>query len=173
MPVDLLQIPKKASDRREAVEALRYCDQLCTLIDNQPHCIKNDKFVIVSVIEHVFTQVVPVPKARGINLNQKDLLKSKRKERRHNQRVSMIKKREAEATANANKSFSIKGNNIEDTEITIDEKRFFGGVEVLPDFTAGKNYESFVSLLPCMWDEPITHEMQVELLLILRRLTEQ
>lgn len=57
VPVDLLQVPKKATSRREAIEAIRKCDRLCTLLDNQKHCIKNDKFLICALIENVFTQV--------------------------------------------------------------------------------------------------------------------
>ena len=33
------------------------CDKICTLLENQTHCIKNDKFLIAALIEHVFTQV--------------------------------------------------------------------------------------------------------------------
>jgi len=58
LPVDLLQIPERARTREEATRALRMCDRLCTLIDNQSHCIKNDKFLIVAAIEHVVTQVL-------------------------------------------------------------------------------------------------------------------
>jgi hypothetical protein len=57
IPVDLLQIPKKASTRSEAISAIRLCDRLSTLIDNQAHCIKNTKFLIAALIEHVFSQV--------------------------------------------------------------------------------------------------------------------
>lgn len=57
IPIDFFQIPKKASTKRLAIKAIRLCDKLATLIDNQTHCIKNDKFLIVALIEHVFTQV--------------------------------------------------------------------------------------------------------------------
>ena len=57
IPVDLLQIPEKAKTREEALRALRMCERLCSLIDNQSHCIKNDKFLIAAAIEHVVTQV--------------------------------------------------------------------------------------------------------------------
>ena len=43
--------------------AIRICDRLCTLIENQSHCVKKYKFLILSIIEHVFNQVVPVPAA--------------------------------------------------------------------------------------------------------------
>jgi len=58
MPIDALQIPAKASTRDEAVSALRHADRLCTLLDNQSHCIKNDKFIIAALLEHTFTQAV-------------------------------------------------------------------------------------------------------------------
>jgi hypothetical protein len=56
IPIDFFQIPQKASTKRDAVKAIRMCDKLATLIDNQTHCIKNDKFLIVALIQHVFTQ---------------------------------------------------------------------------------------------------------------------
>ena len=60
LPIDFLQIPKKVLTRIDAIEAIRTCDRLCTLIENQNQCIKNDKFLICSLIEHVFTQVLAV-----------------------------------------------------------------------------------------------------------------
>jgi hypothetical protein len=82
IPVDFLQIPQKASTRDEAVTAIRVCDRLCTLVENQAHCIKNDQFLVAALIEHVFTQVVPVPKPRGVVISDTDRYKSSRAERR-------------------------------------------------------------------------------------------
>ena len=62
--------------------AIRMCDRLCTLIENQSHCIKNYKFLMLSIIEHVFTQVVPVPKPRAVELSEEDLKRSTRGARR-------------------------------------------------------------------------------------------
>jgi hypothetical protein len=59
LPVDLMQIPKKATTREEAVQAIHMCERLCNLISWQNHCIKNDKFIISALIEHVFVQVSP------------------------------------------------------------------------------------------------------------------
>jgi hypothetical protein len=81
LPVDFMQIPKKADTRRRAIEAIRFCDRLCTLLDNQSHCIKNDKFLIAATIEHVFTQVLPVPKPRGINRTEAEMYSATRSER--------------------------------------------------------------------------------------------
>ena len=58
VPADMLQIPKKIFSRDDAVNALRMCDKLCTILDNQEHCVKNHKFLIASLIEHVFIQVI-------------------------------------------------------------------------------------------------------------------
>jgi hypothetical protein len=46
MAVDLTQVPRRVATRDEAVDALRTCDRLCTLLENQTHCIKNRKFLI-------------------------------------------------------------------------------------------------------------------------------
>jgi hypothetical protein len=88
IPVDLLQIPQKATTRDEAVTAIRMCDRLSTLIENQSHCIKNDKFLIAGLIEHVFTQVIPVPKPRGIDLSADDFHRAGRSERRAEKKKS-------------------------------------------------------------------------------------
>ena len=39
-------------------------DRLCTLVSVQAHCIKNGALLKASLLEHTFTQVVPVPKPR-------------------------------------------------------------------------------------------------------------
>jgi len=65
-PIDLLQLPEKASTRAQAVDALRLCDRQCALLFNQSHCIKNVPLLVVTLIEHVFTQVIAVPKPRPI-----------------------------------------------------------------------------------------------------------
>lgn len=41
----------------QAVDALRLCVRQTTMIANQTHCIKNSRHLIVSIIEHVVTQV--------------------------------------------------------------------------------------------------------------------
>jgi hypothetical protein len=76
------QIPQKAKTRDEAIIAIRTCDRLCTLVENQSHCVKNGKFLILTMIEHVFTQVVPVPRPRGVGLGEEDLKRSTRGARR-------------------------------------------------------------------------------------------
>lgn len=57
IPVDLTQIPVKVSSRVEALQAIRMCERLCNLIENQSHCIKNSQLMIINLIQYVFTQV--------------------------------------------------------------------------------------------------------------------
>ena len=65
LPVDLLLVRELATTRAAAVDALRTCDRLCTLLDNQPHVVKNDKLLIVALVEHTLTRVVPCPRPRA------------------------------------------------------------------------------------------------------------
>jgi hypothetical protein len=48
------------------VDAIRLCDRQCIKITNQSHCIKNHSHLIASLIEHVFVQVLAVPKPRPV-----------------------------------------------------------------------------------------------------------
>ena len=41
--IDFTQVPRRVKTRDEAVDALRVCDRLCALVENQQHCIKNRK----------------------------------------------------------------------------------------------------------------------------------
>jgi hypothetical protein len=66
IPIDMLQIPVRARSIKEAIHAISVCEQICTLIESQPHCVKNQKFLIAAAIEHVFVQVVPCPKPRNL-----------------------------------------------------------------------------------------------------------
>ena len=38
--------------------------QLCTLVSVQAHCVKNGALLKASLLEHTFTQALPVPKPR-------------------------------------------------------------------------------------------------------------
>lgn len=62
-PVDMLQQPAVVSTLDEAVAAVRHCDRLCTLIAVQSHCVKNSSFLKVALIQHTFTQLLPLPRA--------------------------------------------------------------------------------------------------------------
>ena len=56
-PIDVLQLPERARNLAEAVDAIRLCDRQCIKMTNQGHCIKNHSHLIASLIEHVFVQV--------------------------------------------------------------------------------------------------------------------
>jgi hypothetical protein len=58
VPMDMLQIPTRVETRSQAVSALRHCDKLCTLLDNQHHNVKNTKHLTLSLIQHVLVQVI-------------------------------------------------------------------------------------------------------------------
>jgi uncharacterized membrane protein YgcG len=108
VPVDMLQVPVKVATREEAVEAIRQCDRLCTLLDHQPHCVKNDKYLIAALIEHVFTHVVPVPKPRAQSYNndkaehragRMERKRLKQKQKRQEERRMKKEKRKAAKAA--------------------------------------------------------------------------
>jgi len=199
LPVDLLQIPKKATTRASAVRAIRLCDRLVTLTENQCHCIKNDKFIIAAVIEHVFTQVLPLPKPRGVTLQEKDLhtsercnrrLDKKRASDRHavtgkTKKLDKIIKRSNQAGAGAGTGDNLTSqmDDAIDKENDNDDSKSMGtsdsddevkciGEEVTPDYSVGKLVEASMLEEYCLWDEPITYELQVELLITLQRIAE-
>ena len=61
VPVDVLQQPERARTFEEALAAIRHCDRECTRVAVQPHCVKNQAALIVSMISHTFTHIVPTP----------------------------------------------------------------------------------------------------------------
>jgi hypothetical protein len=65
VPIDMLQIPVTIRTLSDIVEAIRYCDRLCTLISVQQHCVKNRSFLKLSLIEHTFVKVLPCPKSKS------------------------------------------------------------------------------------------------------------
>jgi hypothetical protein len=165
-PVDLLQLPTKVRTRDEAVLAVRMADRLCTLLENQDHCIKNDKMLILSTIEHLFVQLVPVPKPRAVKLSDADKHRAERSERskarlererkekrerakakRADKAVAAVKK-DAASTSKADATDSLERPPRTRAPLTPDEEE------------------------PCLWDAPITYELQMEVVTTLRRLSQ-
>jgi hypothetical protein len=172
VPVDLLLIPKKATTLEEAITAIRICDRQCSLIENQSHCIKNKKFLIVAAIEHVFTQVVPVPKPRGMRLTEEELHRAGRSQRRaetkaEEEKVRLAEKkkraeeREEKAIASGSARKSKTPKKAVETEVPPPPPVKCFGAEVLPDFEEGKKVEAEVTEDDCIWDHPIHYELQV------------
>eukprot|EP00457_Paulinella_chromatophora_P000002 gb/GEZN01000002.1/.p1 GENE.gb/GEZN01000002.1/~~gb/GEZN01000002.1/.p1 ORF type:complete len:6816 (+),score=1425.09 gb/GEZN01000002.1/:114-20561(+) len=236
--IDLLQIPQKARTRVEAVRALRLCDRLCSLMENQVHCVKNDKFLILSLLEHILTQVVPVPKPRGVGgskdlsaaakLKQRMERRKRREERRSKKKAEQDKQRKeaarkaklakqgllspdskAKAETKAaedddvdegkeaaydddsdqerdeaaddqdepekpKKKYKKKKPEKEDDEkkVVSPKGQDEGQDDDQPNFTVGQKVEDDLSQESCIWDQPMTYHLQVELLLTLQRLSE-
>ena len=66
IPVNILQLPVKVENLEDAVAAIRYCDRLCTLIMVQGQCVKNQCLHIVSLVQYVTTQLLPIPKPLSV-----------------------------------------------------------------------------------------------------------
>ena len=108
VPIDFMQLPVRAKTRQEASRAIWLCDRLATLVDNQTHCVKNGKLLIFSLIEHVFTQIVPVPKPRSKEhnrANESDLeVTHKSAQRRREKQKKKKKRNEARKKAGRGKN---------------------------------------------------------------------
>ena len=178
VPMDLLQIPEKVSTRAEAVSVLRSCDRLCTLLDNQHHNVKNTKHLILSLIQHVFVHVVPIPKPRK-DPREQDAERQhiaarseRRREREEARKRELAAKREelrkskGKRTPKKSADESAESNAAADAEEKAQRQK--ENIELAPGAAA----EEMLCNQPCIWDEDITYELQVELLLVLQRLTE-
>uniref|UniRef100_A0A7S1J653 ubiquitinyl hydrolase 1 n=1 Tax=Eutreptiella gymnastica TaxID=73025 RepID=A0A7S1J653_9EUGL len=62
VPVNLLLVRPRATAFPEALDALRYADTLCTLMSEQTAIVKQDPFLKVALLQHLFTQVLPTPR---------------------------------------------------------------------------------------------------------------
>jgi len=60
-PVDLAAVAAPVASLTDAVRALRTCVHACTLLANQANQIRNSYCLRVSLIAHLFTQVLPLP----------------------------------------------------------------------------------------------------------------
>jgi hypothetical protein len=130
--------------------------------------------------------VLPIPKPQGVTLSDSDLYVSGRSTRRaeskkEQERVkSEEKKKRKEAAAAAAKddkskhklksSAEAKDELLEKAAAPTEVKCF--GPRLDPDFAEGKNVEDEFIKQKCIWQEPITYELQVELLLTIQRLSE-
>ena len=90
MAVDLMQVPRRVHTREAAIDALRTCDRLCVLIENQKHCIKNRKFLQASFIQAVLTTVVPMPKPRAVGDDVRARLKAESGRKRRAEQCRLV-----------------------------------------------------------------------------------
>ena len=64
-PLDFLSQPQAVANFSQAVEALRKCDRLCTMVAVQSHSVLNTPFLVVSLVQHTFTTLLPLPAPEG------------------------------------------------------------------------------------------------------------
>lgn len=127
---------------------------------------------------------MPIPKPQGVKLSDSDLYVAARSSRRaaskaEQERIKQDeknKKKEAAVAAAAKDTKRIigksKGNKKDDIIVDKPAVKYFGE-KLDPDFAGGKvNEEEFIKQ-ECIWNEPITYELQLELLLTIQRLVEQ
>lgn len=62
VPVDLLRMPTRCDTFDDVLRALRYCDHQCLLLNQQATFVVNRDHLILSLITHTFTEVVPMPR---------------------------------------------------------------------------------------------------------------
>ena len=60
-PIQFTHVPEMCQSIDDVMMALRRCDHLCTLLSYQTETIKNTYMLRVAMIQHVFTQVIPIP----------------------------------------------------------------------------------------------------------------
>ena len=60
-PIQFTHVPEVCESVDDVMIALRHCDHLCTLLSYQTETIKNTYMLRVAMIQHVFTQVIPIP----------------------------------------------------------------------------------------------------------------
>ena len=60
-PIQFTHVPEMCESIDDVMLALRKCDHLCTLLSYQTETIKNTYMLRVAMIQHVFTQVIPIP----------------------------------------------------------------------------------------------------------------
>ena len=65
LPVDFLQLPTHVTTLLEAIDTVRLCDKLATLVSVQSHSVKNTPHLVCVLIQHTFTQLLPMPRPEG------------------------------------------------------------------------------------------------------------
>lgn len=56
-PIEMTLLPRVATDIHEVVQAMKHCDHLCILLENQRATVKNTYLHRCSLISHLFTSV--------------------------------------------------------------------------------------------------------------------
>ena len=72
VPIDFLRVPQVVCSISQAVDAMRICDELCSLMQSQSETVKNSSFLRACLIEHIFVHVVPIPLPQPWNAHRAD-----------------------------------------------------------------------------------------------------
>ena len=173
VPIDMLQIPTRVQTREDAVRALRLCDRLCSLMDNQDHCVKNRHFLMMSFIHYIMVHIVPIPKPRAVNLEGRDLKKAGRADRKREraakrQRELLLKQEEVRKAKALKKNKSAEAKQEQAPDALENDDLPPEAIDLVP----GSECVKEATQLPCIWDTDISYQLQVELLIVLQRLME-
>ena len=126
-----------------------------------------------------------MPKARGVGLSEIEIHRSEHNERREKKRLeekakeaeikkaSALEKLKKNKNSNSNETDNSNVEKADSTSKEADAKKWDGFGECIDvDTSIGVEFEKMIVAAACVWDEPITYELQVELLLTLQRITE-
>lgn len=61
LPIDFTQLPERVTNLREAVDAMRLVDSLCSLVDSQAKQLKNGEMLKNALLIDTFTRLLPMP----------------------------------------------------------------------------------------------------------------
>ena len=156
VPVDFLQLPARATSRVEALRALWLTDRLAALIEQQGHCVKNGGLLVFSLIQNVFTQVLPLPKPRGrqAGRSNSDLHVSGHASRR---------KKRARNTGKAAQTWSAPF-------VAAATGSTATPATANPDGTHGQRILHDAVHEKCIWDQDIKFQTQLQLMQTLQRI---
>lgn len=162
VPVDFLQLPTRATSRKEAVRALWLTDRLAALIEQQGHCVKNGGLLVFSMIQNLFTQVLPLPKPRGRGAGRSgsDLHVSGHASRRKKRKLAKGKTgNNWVAPPNSAEAKNAPAAAAEVTPATAD-----------PDGTHGQRILHQAVHEKCIWDQDIKFQTQLQIMETLERI---
>lgn len=60
-PMELSAVADKVESLRDAVVAVKRCEEVCTVLANQADAVKNTYCFRTALIVHLFTRVLPMP----------------------------------------------------------------------------------------------------------------
>lgn len=183
-PVDLLLQPERVSTLDEAVAAVRHCDRLCTLIAVQSHCVKNTALLKVALVQHTFTQLLPMPKPEPLppkdEVAENSARSGRRKKAAAGGRPAEAKPTEAAAAAAtaAPASEAAPGAPALVCPACKESAAADGAVFDHPGCPDGKCYRCSLAeaqaglVASCVWRAPMLYAQQLDLMILLQRIIE-